>query len=91
MNEAYGSVRIDRIARTGDDGDEDLVTVDRGRLTDRQREVLETAMDMGYFRRPRSANATEVAAELDISPSTFAEHLASAQSKVLASLLEGSA
>lgn len=91
MNEAYGSVRIDRIARTGEGGDEDLVTVDRGRLTDRQREVLETAMDMGYFRRPRSANATEVAAELDISPSTFAEHLASAQSKVLASLLEGSA
>jgi len=36
----------------------------------------------------RAANATEVAAALDISPSTFAEHLAAAQSKVLDSLLE---
>ncbi len=91
LDEAYGSVRIDRLARTGDGEDDDMVLVDRGRLTDRQQEVLETAMEMGYFERPRSANATEVADRLDISPSTFAEHLASAQSKVLDSLLEGSA
>ncbi|WP_123533310.1 helix-turn-helix domain-containing protein [Halosimplex salinum] len=91
LDEIYGSVRIDRLARTGDGETDDMVLVDRGRLTDRQQEVLETAMEMGYFQRPRSANATEVADELDISPSTFAEHLASAQSKVLDSLLEGSA
>ncbi|WP_436910157.1 helix-turn-helix domain-containing protein [Halosimplex marinum] len=91
LDAAYGSVRIDRLARTGEGEDDDMVLVDRGRLTDRQQEVLETAMEMGYFERPRSANATEVAAALDISPSTFAEHLASAQSKVLDSLLEGSA
>mgnify|MGYP000185591842 FL=1 len=91
LDAAFGSVRIDRLARTGGDEDDDMVLVDRGRLTDRQREVLETAMEMGYFERPRSANATEVAERLDISPSTFAEHLASAQSKLLDSLLEGSA
>jgi predicted DNA binding protein len=91
LDAAFGSVRIDRLARTADGEDDDLVLVDRGRLTDRQREVLETAMEMGYFERPRSANATEVAERLDISPSTFAEHLAAAQSKVLDSLLEGSA
>ncbi|ELZ22304.1 bacterio-opsin activator-like protein [Halosimplex carlsbadense 2-9-1] len=91
LDAAFGSVRIDRLARTGDGEDDDLVLVDRGRLTDRQQEVLETAMEMGYFERPRSANATEVAERLDISPSTFAEHLASAQSKVLDSLLEGAA
>jgi len=91
LDETYGSVRIDRLARTGDGEGDDLVLVDRGRLTERQQEVLETAMEMGYFERPRSANATEVSDELDISPSTFAEHLAAAQSKVLDSLLEGSA
>ncbi|QPV63587.1 helix-turn-helix domain-containing protein [Halosimplex litoreum] len=91
LDAAFGSVRIDRLARTGDGDGDDLVLVDRGRLTDRQQEVLETAMEMGYFERPRSANATQVAERLDISPSTFAEHLASAQSKVLDSLLEGSA
>ncbi|WP_436927166.1 helix-turn-helix domain-containing protein [Halosimplex amylolyticum] len=91
LDDTYGTVRIDRLARTGNGEDDDLVLVDRGRLTDRQQEVLETAMEMGYFQRPRSANATEVAERLDITPSTFAEHLASAQSKVLDSLLEGSA
>ncbi|MEF8853705.1 MAG: helix-turn-helix domain-containing protein [Haloarculaceae archaeon] len=88
LTDVYESVRIDRLARTGDAAAADLVMVDRGRLTDRQQEVLETAMEMGYFRRPRDANATEVAGALDISPSTFAEHLAAAQSKVLDSLLE---
>jgi predicted DNA binding protein len=88
LNDAYDSVRIDRLARTGDGDDSDFVLVDRGQLTDRQREVLSTAMRMGYFARPRESNASEVAAALDISPSTFAEHLAAAQSKVVDSLLE---
>ncbi|MFB6151627.1 MAG: helix-turn-helix domain-containing protein [Haloarculaceae archaeon] len=88
LTATYDSVSIERLARAGDDAEEDLVLVDRGRLTERQCDVLETALQMGYFERPRGANATEVAAELGIAPSTFAEHLASAQSKVLDSLLE---
>jgi predicted DNA binding protein len=91
LTDAFESVRIDQLSHTGEDGVEDFVLVDRGELTDRQQEVLETALEMGYFQRPRDANATEVADALDIAPSTFAEHLASAQSKVLASLLDGSA
>ena len=71
----------------GGDGGADPTLVDRGRLTDRQREVLRTAYRMGYFEYPRSANATEVAEELGIGLSTLAEHLAAAQSKLLAELL----
>ena len=67
----------------------DRTVVDRGRLTTRQREVLATAHRMGYFERPRDANASEVAAALDISPSTFAEHLAAAQRKLLEETLAG--
>ncbi|ELZ43821.1 DNA binding protein [Halorubrum californiense DSM 19288] len=65
------------------DGASDRTLVDRGRLTDRQSEVLRTAYRMGYFERPRDANARDVAEALDISPSTFAEHLATAQRKLL--------
>ncbi|MFB6157958.1 MAG: helix-turn-helix domain-containing protein [Haloferacaceae archaeon] len=72
-----------------DDGAVDRTLVDRGRLTDRQREVLEVAYERGYFEYPGGANATEVAAELDIGLSTFAEHLAAAQSKLLDDLLGG--
>lgn len=63
------------------------VFVDRNKLTARQLEVLETAHEMEYFERPRGANATEIAAELGISPSTFREHLAAAQRKLLGDVL----
>lgn len=42
---------------------------------------------MGYFERPRRANATEVADVLDINPSTFSEHLAAAESKLIEDVL----
>lgn len=85
----FSQVDIRRLLRTrGDGSSHDLVFVDRGRLTERQREVLRTAHGMGYFERPKGANAGEVAAELDISRSTFTEHLAAAQTKLLDAILE---
>jgi len=85
------TVEVRYLVHTGVDADDggDRTLVDRGALTDRQREVLETAHDMGYFEYPRESNATEVAAALDISPSTLAEHLAAAQGKLLDNLLTG--
>jgi hypothetical protein len=69
------------------EGATDRTVVDRGRLTERQREVLATAYEMGYFEYPREANATEVAEALDVGLSTFAEHLAAAQGKLLTETL----
>ena len=89
FRERYPSVDIQRLVReSGDAETRDTVFVDRGRLTDRQFEALSTAYRMGYFRRPRAANASEVAAELGVAPATLHEHLAAAQSKVLGDLLE---
>ena len=64
------------------------VYVDRDALTSRQQEVLVTAHEMGYFEHPRTANATQVAEELGINRSTFAEHLSAAQSKLLDAILD---
>lgn len=64
------------------------VYVDRDALTTRQQEVLATAHEMGYFEHPRTANATQVADELGINRSTFAEHLSAAQSKLLDAILD---
>jgi hypothetical protein len=69
------------------EGRGDRTVVDRGRLTERQREVLATAYELGYFEYPREANATEVAEALDVGLSTFAEHLAAAQGKLLSETL----
>lgn len=59
-----------------------------GDLTDRQREVVSTAYEMGYFEYPKGANAGDVSAALDISRSTFAEHLAAATGKLFESVLD---
>ena len=88
LRERFPSMNIKRLIRSpAGEQPRDSVFVDRGKLTARQLEVLETAYEMGYFERPRRANATEVAAALDINPSTFSEHLAAAETKILADVL----
>ncbi|WP_255171572.1 helix-turn-helix domain-containing protein [Natrononativus amylolyticus] len=67
---------------------EERIFVNRGKLTDRQLEVLQTAYNRGYFERPKGANATEVAEELGITQSTFTEHLVAAQRKIFEDVLE---
>jgi predicted DNA binding protein len=52
-------------------------------LTERQMDVLKTAISMGYFDTPRRASIKDVARGLKISPSTAVEHLRKAEKKVL--------
>lgn len=88
LREEYGDVSVEYLVRSVDAGEEsEMVPVDLRKLTARQREVLETAHEMGYFDYPRDANAESVADELDIQSSTFAEHLAAAQGKLLDELI----
>jgi predicted DNA binding protein len=84
LRERFPEMNIKRFVR-GPVGDRsrDPVFVDRSRLTPRQLETVETAYEMGYFDRPRRSNATEIAAELGISPATFREHLTAGESKIL--------
>jgi predicted DNA binding protein len=92
LREQYDGVSLRRLTQSDApeaDTDADLVLVDRAALTDRQREVLRTAHEDGYFDYPKSANATEVATDLGINRTTFAEHLAAAQSKLLDAVLNG--
>jgi predicted DNA binding protein len=56
-------------------------------LTERQREVFETAVDMGYYDIPREVNQGDLADELGCAPSTVDEHLRKAESKMLSTLL----
>jgi len=89
LRERYPSLDVQRLLQPPLEGTpEERVFVNRGKLTDRQYEVLAIAYEMGYFERPKGANATEVAEELDISPSTFTEHLMAAQRKLLEDVLE---
>lgn len=55
-------------------------------LTDRQREAVEAAIEVGYYDVPRTGSQDDVATRLDCAPSTAAEHLRKIESKVLRSL-----
>lgn len=69
-------------------GEQEFVLVDRGVLTARQREVLHTAHELGYFDHPKGANAGEVAAALGITTSTFTEILSAAQRNLHGPILD---
>ena len=87
--ETFDEVRLRHLTRAGEPLDRgDPVGGDRNCLTNRQRDVLETAHEMGYYEHPKGANATEVADELGITRTTFTEHVAAAQRKLLTDVLD---
>lgn len=57
-------------------------------LSDRQREALLAAVDMGYYDASRTATHEDLADRLDCAPSTASEHLKKAESKLLTSLAD---
>jgi predicted DNA binding protein len=73
-----GSVRLGRL--TPYDSPESL-------LSTRQTEVLEAALEAGYYEWPRDRDAQSIAADLDISHATFLEHLRKAERTLLVDAL----
>ena len=59
------------------------------KLTDRQTEVLATAVAMGYYENPRRSTCAELADELGCATGTAAEHLRLIESKVLPEVAGG--
>jgi hypothetical protein len=57
-------------------------------LTERQLEVVQTALTAGYFEWPRENDGSEVAERLDITQPTLNKHLRLAQQKTFRLLLE---
>ncbi|WP_159898819.1 helix-turn-helix domain-containing protein [Salinirussus salinus] len=56
-------------------------------LTERQREVVATAVGLGYYDVPREATLEEVADELDIAGSTVSTHLRKAEAAVMGTVV----
>jgi len=59
-------------------------------LTDRQREVLETAFEAGYYDWPRRRSGAQIADTLNISSATFSEHISAAERNLLTHLFDES-
>jgi len=77
--------------RTSQQHDEDVTdprSILEKRLTEKQRIALETAYYAGHFEWPRASTGEEVADKLDISPSTLAQHLRTAERKFFDAVFE---
>lgn len=59
-------------------------------LTDRQKEVLLTAIDAGYYDTPRGATLTAVADEVDVTKATCSDILHRAEGKIIKSHIANS-
>lgn len=57
-------------------------------LSDRQREAVLAALDLGYYDQPRRATHEDVAAELGCAPSTVSEHLQKAEAKLVRAAMD---
>ena len=78
------TVEIDEVSGLGA-----LTTAAETLLSERQREAAEAALELGYYEIPRTASHEDVADAIGCAPSTAAEHLRKAESKLLRSVLGG--
>lgn len=53
-----------------------------GLLTDRQQEILDVALDLGYYRVPRQATHADIAERVGLTVGTVSEHLQKIEARV---------
>lgn len=58
------------------------------RLTERQREAIQAAYDLGFYEKPRRATYEEIADALECAPSTANELLRRAETTIVAAVLD---
>jgi len=57
-------------------------------ITSRQEEVLEAAVDLGYYSEPRQGSLEDIAEVVDIAPGTVGEHLRKVEERVFSEMVQ---
>lgn len=70
------------------DRPEATTEIDVSGITDKQREAVETALEIGYYETPRQADLGAVADRLDISESATSQRLNAAETKLVRAFLD---
>ncbi|WP_049987135.1 helix-turn-helix domain-containing protein [Halobellus rufus] len=58
------------------------------RLSDRQREAITAALDLGYYNQPRKSTHDDIAAALNCAPPTASEHLQKAEANIIRTVMD---
>jgi predicted DNA binding protein len=76
-------VQIDTISQFYGHTDDPVVG-----LSDRQREAVAVALELGYYNQPRGATHEDVAAELECAPQTASDHLQKAEANIIRAVMD---
>jgi len=76
-------IQIDEIDRFRGGGDNPEMTP-----SDRHREVVEVALELGYYNQPRGATRENLAAKLGCAPPTASGHLQKAEAKLIHEVMD---
>jgi predicted DNA binding protein len=76
-------VQLDEIGRLQSHVDDPMAW-----LSDRQREAVVAALELGYYAQPRGATHEDVAAALDCAPSTASDHLQKAEANIVRAAMD---
>ncbi|MCU4752004.1 helix-turn-helix domain-containing protein [Halobacteria archaeon AArc-curdl1] len=86
LREIDASVSLERLTRTCDD-DDSWFEINTSKITDKQREAVHLAVELGYYDRPRQADLEVLADRLDISRSAVSQRLNAAEVTLVQSLV----
>ncbi|AGN02127.1 DNA binding protein [Salinarchaeum sp. Harcht-Bsk1] len=88
LRDREASVHLEQVLPlAGEDGGRQLC-LDAAAVTEKQREAIATAVDLGYYERPRSADLDAVAEALDVSRSAASQRLNAAETTLIHALVE---
>ena len=76
-------VQIDEISQLKSYADDPVVS-----LSDRQREAVAVAFELGYYNQPRGATHEDIAAKLDCAPPTASDHLQKAEANIVCAVMD---
>ena len=87
LQESGATVRLSRLSRHGECDDVTL-EVDATDVTEKQREAVELAVELGYYDRPRNATLSDLAEELGISRSAVSQRLTAVELTLIDSFVD---
>lgn len=88
LRETGATVRLQRLVDLDRRADGRTIELDRGEVTDKQREAIRTAYELGYYETPRRADLADVADELGVTRSAASQRLNAVASKLVLELIE---
>ncbi len=86
LGEVSDTVRLLRVTSDSEGGLGDISELDLSVLSEKQRVAMERAVRMGYYDADTTVSLSEMAADLDISPSALSQRLKRAEEKLMSQI-----